>query len=212
MLEVELLVAGLVERLRDDHGRETLHVTNAGLAVIAESLQANRARRDAHEALVERVAREMTRAGRIAWRGLALRAKVGESWAMAMPDVYSIRNTTVEDYLEPVVHEIKVHRADLLADLKRETKRAAYLQLGGECWYVIREGIARADEIPPECGVMVATDSLLDVARPAPKRALRLPFAAWMVLARATPIDGWRADEAQRWLGDESPDDGSARG
>jgi DNA-binding MarR family transcriptional regulator len=210
MLEVELLVAGLVERLRDAQGRETLRVTDAGVALIAESLQANRARRSAHETLVERVAREMTRAGRIAWRGLALRAKVGEAWAIAMPDVYSIRNTTVEDYLEPVVHEIKVHRADLLADLKREAKRAAYLQLGGECWYVIREGIARADEIPPECGVMVATDSLLDVARPAPRRALRLPFSAWMVLARATPIDGWRADEAQRWLGDESLDDDRA--
>ena len=208
MVEVELLSAGLVERLRDEHGRETLRVTDAGVAVLAESLQANRARRDAHEALVERVAREMTRAGRIAWRALSLRAKVGEGWAIAMPDVFSIRNTTVEDYLEPVVHEVKVQRADLLADLKRESKRAAYLQLGGECWYVLREGIARADEIPPECGVMFASDSVLDVARPAPKRALRLPFAAWMALARATPVEGWRMDEAQRWLGDRSTGEG----
>jgi hypothetical protein len=203
MLEVELLAAGLLERLRDGDGRETLRVTDAGVAVIAESLQANRARRDAHEALVERVAREMTRAGRIAWRALSLRAKVGDAWAMAMPDVFSIRNTTVEDYLEPVVHEVKVHRSDLLADLKREAKRAAYLQLGGECWYVLRDGIARADEIPLECGVMFATETVLDVARPAPKRALRLPFPAWMALARATPVEGWQMDEAQRWLGDD---------
>ena len=202
VLEVELLAAGLLERLRDAAGRETLRVTDAGVAVIHESLQANRARRDAHEALVERVAREMTRAGRIAWRGLSLRAKVNEAWSMAMPDVFSIRNTTVEDYLEPVVHEVKVQRSDLLADLKREAKRAAYLQLGGECWYVIRDGIARAEEIPPECGVLVASETALDVARPAPKRALRLPFGAWMALARATPVDGWRAEEAQGWLGD----------
>jgi hypothetical protein len=204
MLEIELLAAGLVERLRDADGRETLRVTDGGVALIAETLQANRARRDAHEALVERVAREMTRAGRIAWRGLSLRAKVGEGWAMAMPDVFSIRNTTVEDYLEPVVHEIKVHRSDLLADLKRDTKRAAYLQLGGECWYVLRAGIARAEDIPPDCGVMFATEAALDVARPAPKRALRLPFGAWMALARATPVDGWRHEEAQQWLGDSA--------
>jgi hypothetical protein len=201
MIEVELLAAGLLERVRHTSGHETLRVTDAGVAVIAETLQRNRAARDAHEALVERVAREMTRSGRIAWRGLSLRAKVGEAWAMAMPDVYSVRNTSVEDYLEPVVHEIKVRRADLLGDLKRESKRAAYLQLCGECWYVIREGIATADEIPPECGVMVATDSGLDVARPAPKRAMRMPFHAWMVLARATPLDGWRVDESQAWLG-----------
>jgi hypothetical protein len=201
-IEIELLAAGLLERVLQPSGHETLRVTDAGIAVIAETLQRNRARRDPHEALVERVAREMTRAGRIAWRGLSLRAKVGEAWAIAMPDVFSVRYTTVEDYLEPVVHEIKVRRADLLSDLKREAKRAAYLQLASQCWYVIRAGIAQPDEIPPECGVMVATDAALDVARPAPKRAMRLPFDAWMALARATPLEGWRSEDAQGWLGD----------
>ncbi|HEY2925914.1 hypothetical protein [Piscinibacter sp.] len=204
MIEVELLAAGWLERVRHDSGHETLRVTDAGIAVLAETLQRNRGARDAHEALVERVAREMTRSGRLAWRGLSLRAKVGESWAMAMPDVFSVRYTTFEDYLEPVVHEVKVRRADLLADLKREAKRAAYLQLCGECWYVIRDGIARPDEIPPECGVLVASDQALDVARPAPKRAMRLPFQAWMALARATPLDGGHLDESQAWLGDAS--------
>jgi len=201
MVEVELLAAGLLERVRHDSGHETLRVTDAGIAMLAETLQRNRGARDAHEQLVERIARDVTRAGRIAWRGLSLRAKVGEAWALAMPDVFSIRHTTVEDYLEPVVHEIKVRRADLLSDLKRESKRAAYLQLCGECWYVIREGIARPDEIPPECGVIVASDAGLDVARAAPKRAMRLPFHAWMVLARATPVDGIAHDESQSWLG-----------
>lgn len=202
MVEVELLAAGWLERVRHDSGHETLRVTDEGIAVLAETLQRNRGARDAHEQLVERVAREMTRAGRIAWRGLSLRAKVGESWAMAMPDVFSIRNTTVEDYLEPVVHEIKVRRADLLGDLKRESKRAAYLQLCSECWYVIREGIAEPGEIPAECGVIVAAERTLDVARPAPKRAMKLPFQAWVVLAKATPVESIMHDGSQAWLGD----------
>jgi hypothetical protein len=199
MVEVELLAAGWLERVRDDRGHESLRVTDAGVDVLADTVARHRAARDVHEALVERVAREMTRAGRIAWRGLGLRAKVDDGWTVAMPDVFSIRHTTVEDYLEPVVHEIKVRRADLLADLRRAAKRAAYLQLAGECWYVIREGIADPQEIPPECGVMVAREAggALDVARPAPRRALRLPFAAWMALARATPVDGGPHDEAQ---------------
>ena len=201
-IEIELLAAGLLERLMQPSGHETLRVTDAGIQVIAQTLQRNRARRDAHEALVETVAREMTRAGRIAWRGLSLRAKVGDGWAMAMPDVFSIRHTTVEAYLEPVVHEVKVHRSDLLGDLRQPGKRAAYLQMSSECWYVIRQGIARPDEIPPECGVLVATDTVLDVARPAPKRAVRLPFDVWMALARATPVDGWRFEDAQGALGD----------
>jgi hypothetical protein len=205
-IEVELLAAGLLERVPQPSGHETVRVTDAGIAAIADTLARNRARRDAHEALVERVAREMTRAGRIAWRALSLRAKVGEAWTMAMPDVFSIRHTTVEAYLEPVVHEVKVRRADLLGDLRQPGKRAAYLQMAGECWYVIRAGIARADEIPPECGVLVANETSLDVARPAPRRAMRLPFDAWMALARAVPMDGWRLEDAQGCLGDTHSD------
>ena len=201
-LEIELLVAGLLERVRSATGHDTLRVTDAGIRVLAETQQRNRARRDAHEALVERVAREMTRAGRLAWQGLALRTKVDETWVMSMPDVFSVRHTTVEAYLEPIVHEIKVQRSDLLSDLHSAAKRAAYLQLSSACWYVIREGIARPDEIPPECGVLVATDTALDVARPAPKRAIQVPFGLWMALARATPLEGWRLEDAQAHLGD----------
>lgn len=201
-LEIELLAAGLLKRERGPLGHESLRVTDAGIALIADTLRRNRARRDLHELLVERVAREMTRAGRIAWRGLSLRAKVDEAWAIAMPDVFSIRHTTVEAYLEPVVHEVKVNRADLLSDLRSARKRAAYLQLSSECWYVIRAGIAEANEIPPECGVLVADEQALEVARPAPKRAMQMPFGLWMALARATPLEGWRLEDAQGQLGD----------
>lgn len=205
MVEVELLAGGWLERRADDAGRETLRVTDAGIAALAATLQRNRAARDAHEALVGRVAREMQRAGRVVWRGLSLRAKVGEgeaaAWAMAMPDVFSIRHTTVEDYLEPIAHEIKVRRADLLSDLRRPAKGEAYRQLAGECWYVLREGIAEADEVPEAYGVMFAQgDGALQVARPAPKRAMKLPFASWMALARATPEP--HDDDAQAWLGE----------
>lgn len=214
MLEAELLAAGMLQRLHDADGRETLRVTDAGVALLAHTLQKNRAARDAHESLVQRVAQQMQRAGRVVWRGLSLRAPVGEGdamrWAVALPDVYSIRHTTVEAYLEPVAHEIKVGRADLLADLRHEAKRAAYLALSGECWYVLREGIARPEEIPPECGVMIAGDAGLQVARPAPKRPMRMSFGLWMALARAAPMEPQAADEdAQPWLV-EAPDAASA--
>lgn len=197
LVEVELLAAGWVERLQEADGRERLRVTDAGVAHIAASLTRNRAARDAHELLVERVAIEMQRAGRIAWRGLALRAGLptpdageggGMQWVNAMPDVYSIRHTTVEDYLDPAIHEIKVSRADLLGELRRPAKSAAYRALSGQCWFVIKAGIAQADEIPPEYGVLIVHDSHLELARPAPRRACKPDFATWMALARATPM------------------------
>jgi hypothetical protein len=199
-IEIELLACGLLERVRDGNGRETVRVTDRGVALLAQTLCANRAARDGHETLVERVASEMQRAGRIVWRGLSLRAKVGDAWGIAMPDVYSIRQTTVEHGLEPVVHEIKVRRADLLSDLRHAVKGAAYRELSSQCWYVLLEGIAQPQEVPEVYGVMLAHDHGLEIARPAPRRAMTPPFHLWMALARAAPLPA--QDNPQCWLGD----------
>lgn len=303
LLELDLLVAGLLYRQLDAAGRDTLRLTDAGLQALAAHTQRNRRARDAHEALVERVAVEMHRAGRLVWRGLSLRAHVGNAvnntteqpekplfstknavdesggslfdwcessgcdhpvgnfvinthptsdglpvktagfhaedkpvggvcnplqygpgqadlhtapmrrassaeagrWVVAMPDVYSVRQTSVENYLLPICHEIKVRRADLLADLKRPAKGQAYRALASECWYVLRAGIGLPEEIPPEFGVLVAHPApsceamadaaasfdggygRLEVLRPAPRRAFKPDFALWMALAQATP-------------------------
>jgi len=242
LLEVELLAAGQVERVLSAQGHETLRVTDDGIATLAQVFASNKAARSPHEALVEQVAVAMGRAGRLAWRGLALRvplprtllqgepladgvvpAVVAEpvaqlsafdddktdavpgqpehAWCMACPDVFSIRRSSVEAYLEPVVHEIKVNRADLLGDLKKPAKRAAYLGLASACWYVLGHDargrpIGEPDEIPPECGVMLATPETLIVVREAPRRALeRLPFHVWMALAKAGPVP--REDRVQ---------------
>jgi hypothetical protein len=209
-LELELLAAGLLARQWDGDGRETLRVTDSGITLLAATRQRNQAAFGPHEALVQRVAIEMQRAGRVVWRALSLRAPLpaeggGTTWVIAMPDVFSIRHTTVEDYVEPIVHEIKVSRADLLSDLRRTTKGAAYRALASQCWYVLREGIAEPDEVPPEFGVLIARGHTLDVVRGAPRRPMRLPFAVWMMLARATaeaPVD----DEPQARLGKPATD------
>ena len=212
LLEIELLAAGMLERVREVSGHESLRVTEAGIQQLARTLASNRAALSAHEALVERVALEMCRAGRIAWRGITLRAQIPTQdaakplqWCMARPDVFSIRNTSVSQYVEPIVHEVKVRRADLLGDLRQGTKRAAYLDLG-ECWYVLGcdargRCIAAPEELPAECGVLVVEQGRLVVARAAPRRARSsLPFGVWMALAKATPVTGLDED-AQVLLG-----------
>jgi hypothetical protein len=211
-LEIELLAAGMLDRVRAPSGHESLRVTDTGVRLLASALAANRAAFSAHEALVERVALEMTRAGRIAWRGLSLRAQVPQvsatqplRWCVAKPDVFSIRNTSVQAYVDPVVHEVKVRRADVLSDLRNSAKRAAYVDLG-ECWYVLAcDGngrcIADPEEVPAECGVMVLEQGRLVVARNAPRRTRNgLPFGVWMALAKAAPVQP-AGDEAQTLLG-----------
>ena len=231
--EIELLAAGMLQRVCSPAGHETLRVTDMGIAWLARAAAQNRSAMSRHEALVAHVASEMVRAGRIAWRGLGLRARLlplddggagvplhavlleGDEgmaqtmqtpkpparWCIARPDVFSIRNTTVEAYADPIVHEIKVHRSDLLGDLRRPDKRAAYLDLGGQCWYVLGADtkgrpIGDASEIAAECWVMVVEDGRLVVARAAPQQARKtLPFALWLALAKATPVTGLIEDD-----------------
>ncbi len=199
-IEIDLLAAGLLQQVEHAGGANTLRLTEAGIAHLARAFAHNRRVRDRHEALVEQVAVELLREGRIVWTGLSLRARVANDngdaaqWRMCMPDVFSIRNTTVAAYIEPVVHEIKVNRADLLGDLKSAHKRASYLDVGGQCWYVLGQDakgrpIGEPDEVPAECGVLMAEGDRLVMARYAPKRACAdLPFSMWMTLAKATPL------------------------
>jgi hypothetical protein len=223
LVEIELLAGGLLQRVAGPAGHETLRVTDAGISHLAATLVRNRSALSAHEALVERIACEMVRAGRITWRGLGLRAQLPPleeggkvRWCIAKPDVFSIRNTSVAEYVDPVVHEIKVRRSDLLGDLKRPDKRAAYLDLGGECWYVLGNDakgrcIADPSEVPAECGVMVTENGRFTVARAAPRRSRQsLPLGVWMALAKATPVAGLN-EEDQTMLG-EFESQGEARG
>jgi hypothetical protein len=114
-------------------------------------------------------------------------------WRLCRPDVFSIRNTTQPQRLAPRIDEIKVRRADLIADLKCGDKREAYRAIAGECWYVLgadRCGrpIADPSEIPEPYGVLVEEACLLRMARPALRQGPpELGFQIWMALARAAP-------------------------
>lgn len=208
-IEVELIAGGFLQRCFDGAGREHLRVSEAGIQLLARLFQRNRGALSAHEALVQRVAREQLRAGRLVWSGLALRAPLpreGEplanDWVLACPDVYSIRRSSRADWLEPLVHEIKVSRADLLADLRKPAKRAAYLGMAAAVWYVLgRDARGRpiGDErdVPEDCGVLVCGETGgWELRREAPRRAVpQLPLGVWLALAQATPLQAPEPDQ-----------------
>ena len=127
------------------------------------------------------------------------------SWRTARPDVFSIRRTSVEDYLQPMVHEVKVTRADLMSDLRHSAKRESYQWLSCETYFVLPAGVAEPHEIPVAFGIWLLNGPIdsgtLDLARPARHAPCKLPFAVWMALAKATPacLDG---EPVQRELGE----------
>lgn len=209
-LELELLAAGWLERLQDPDGRERLRLSDAGVSAAVEGLDANRKVRDAHEALVLRVATELQRAGRIVWTGLALRAGLPHEetperlrWLICQPDVYSLRQTSKPEGLEVAIHEIKVSRADLLTELRKPDKSNAYAALSGQTCFVLAAGIAEVDEIPAQYGVWFAHPTHFELARPAPRRTHYPDFASWMVLAKSSPLAAG-VDSMQSWLGEQA--------
>lgn len=212
VIELDLLAAGLLEQIHAPTGHDTLRLTAAGLQWLAQARRGSQRAAGLHDRLAARVAGQLLRTGRVVWRELSLRARVEPPapeamgvqeqaqvplpsagfWRMARPDVFSVRNTSVEAYLQPSVHEIKVSRADLLSDLRHEAKRQAYRWLCSECYYVFPAGVADPAEIPAEFGVWLlhgdVDDGRLEMVRPARHTACTLPFPVWLALAKATPM------------------------
>ena len=197
-LELELLGAGLIERIPSVHPEmrpDTLRVTDAGVQALSIARSQNRQAFSAHEALARRTAQWLTAQGRLAWTGLSLFSSPSpaDPWRLCRPDVFSLRISSLEYALEPAVHEIKVSRADLLGDLHQPDKRGAYLGIAQRVWYVLgqtQSGCAIADpsEIPAECGVLVAEADALRVVRPAPAREAKpIALSTWLALARSQP-------------------------
>lgn len=133
-------------------------------------------------------------------------SKPATQWRLARPDLFSLRRTSNPAYLQPMVHEIKVSRADLFSDLRNKAKRASYQWLCSECYYVFPAGMAEPKELPEELGVWVmhsdADGSRLEMLRPARHAPCTLPFDVWMALAQATPLEAARVDIAQSELAD----------
>jgi hypothetical protein len=122
----------------------------------------------------------------------------------------------VEAYLQPMVHEVKFSRADLLSDLRHAAKRQAYEWLCSECYYLFPAGVAKPNEIPEQFGVWLLHGSVdsgeFELVRPARHQPCKLPFAVWLALAKATPLrsepdDAAAPAAAQAQLGESQLDE-----
>jgi len=230
-IEIDLLAAGLLALQSSPEGRETVKLTEAGIQVLAEARKRSLRALSAHDRLAQKFAEHLLAAGRIVWRELPLRALIDAQpapdavplwdetppdeppaanvWRMARPDLFSVRNTTVEAYLQPMVHEVKYTRADLLSDLRHDAKRQAYQWLCGECYYVFPAAVARPDEIPEPFGIWVLHGDLdgghFEMIRASRHAPCTLPFAVWLALAKAAPMRS-EGDPTQALLGEALQD------
>jgi hypothetical protein len=244
-IDIDLLAAGWVSLVGDHPAQECLRLTDAGIALLAQSRHDNRRAASAHDRLALRMADLLMDSGRLVWRELSLRAQIELDaakdaapdaasplpvpdttvyqrfmaseglwaeeeakaeraakaaptpkpqlqWRLSRPDLFSVRRTSNPAYLQPLVHEVKVSRADLFSDLRHKAKRASYQWLCSECHYVFPAGLAEPRELPEELGVWVIHGDIdtgqLEMLRPARHNPCSIPFDVWMSLAKASPV------------------------
>lgn len=75
-------------------------------------------------------------------------------WSEVRPDVFACRRALRASGAHPEIYEVKVSRADFLADLAKPAKRAGYIALGEAFYYACPEGLIRRDEVPPGVGLV----------------------------------------------------------
>ncbi len=161
MTDLDLEVLGLisVDRSRESH-YQRLTVTDQGRAAVYADRQACIAAQSPHHELGASLAAYLRREGRLAWENIEFKAEFGPNEScFVRPDVFSIKPTHDVTKLAPHVHEVKVSRADFLADVARPEKRRAYLHIAGSMTYVAIDGLIDPEEVPEGCGLLVQTSA-----------------------------------------------------
>jgi hypothetical protein len=173
-IDLHLCAIGLIERI-DTNGLVYFKITQAGTVELFAENQREIERRKPHHSLAGSLAEWLRAQGRVTWENIEFvvpHESFGQIAKQALrPDVFSVKTTLNPDEIRPHVHEVKVSRADFLADVARPEKRALYSLVAEEVFYVAPAGMVCVEECPPECGLLLESENGFDlVKKPSKKR------------------------------------------
>lgn len=155
-VDLDLAALNLIERMERTGGVVYFRITTAGTVELAEEKAREIERRKPHHDLGGRLATWLRDQGRKTWENIEFRVERPDYGRQVVrPDVFSIRTSLTSKNSWPAVHEVKVSRADFLADLANEGKRAGYNVIAETFYYVAPEGMILVDDVPPGCGLLV---------------------------------------------------------
>lgn len=103
-------------------------------------------------------------------------------------------------------YEIKVSRSDFLHELKNPNKRAWGMEISNEFWFVCAPGIAKPEEIPEGCGLLVASKNgkqLRAAVQPMHRQVRDLDMAEVAAIARQSCQKDHYSDLRWRYAGQE---------
>ncbi|WP_432263020.1 hypothetical protein [Cupriavidus sp. TMH.W2] len=119
-LDLALVAHGYVERIASRFGGAQFKITPAGEQALAAELSREIQRRSPHHDLAGRLAGWRQRSGRVTWENIELVVELPAGGrAVVRPDVFSLVSTYDAKRIYPCVDEVKVSRADFLADVAK---------------------------------------------------------------------------------------------
>lgn len=157
-IALDLTAAGFLEKL-DSGGYLHLRITQAGIEALHAESQREKDRRRPHHDLAERLSAWLRQSGRMTWNNVEFTTGRIEGGVQAVrPDVFSISPSFSVGRINPAVHEVKVSRADFLADIAKPEKRAGYEAFSEVMYYAAPTGIIETADLPPGVGLVVEAE------------------------------------------------------
>ncbi|WP_454727874.1 MULTISPECIES: hypothetical protein [Cupriavidus] len=183
-VDLALVGHGYIQRIESRLGSTNFKITPAGEQALAAELSREIQRRSPHHDLASRLAGWRRGTGRVTWENIELVVNLPAGGrAVVRPDVFSLVSTYDEKKIYPCVDEVKVSRADFLADAAKPEKRAGYAAVSDALYYVAPAGIIRPEEVPEGCGLIVehAADQF-EILRRAKRKRVALTVHTFMNL------------------------------
>ncbi|MYM92367.1 hypothetical protein [Duganella vulcania] len=159
LIDLDLAARGYIERTHDDGAVVRFRISQLGEVVLAEEHERQVERCRPHHELAGRLAFALRSQSRVTWENIQILADAdadGARYCMR-PDLFSVVATCDMGRLAPQVHEVKVSRADFLADVRDASKRKCYFMVAERVYYVAEAGMILPAEVPEECGLIVET-------------------------------------------------------
>lgn len=161
-IDLDLIVHGFAETAGGAHAQTAmLTVTKRGIAHLNEIRQGLIASQRPHHELGKRLAQHLHGRGLHTWENVEFSNPdwtQPRRWGVVRPDVFACLPSLRAENAAPAIYEVKVSRADFLADLSKPEKREAYAQLAEAVYYCCPAGLIDKAEVPDGFGLLVEVE------------------------------------------------------
>jgi hypothetical protein len=157
-VDFDLQVHGFLETVDNGYTASiVLTLTKLGLAHLNEARQKLITAQRPHHELGQRLATHLRGKGLHTWENVEFCNPDWTQprlWSVVRPDVFACLPSLKARNAAPAIYEVKVSRADFLADLAKPEKRRAYADLAEAVYYCCPDGLIAKEELPEGFGLL----------------------------------------------------------